>query len=110
MRQLLRHTKILHTFPLSLTLKGTVPAENIFLLCFYVIMHRTTIVQNKILRIICSCLLFCPANIYKPSLGKVQLGRPNPKLLQPLNFISEEKEKKHSTQNCMHYNVSKPDF
>ena len=35
-------------------LKGTVPDENnIFIICFYAIMHRT-IVQNKILSIICS--------------------------------------------------------
>ena len=56
-------------------------------------MHRT-IVQNKIIRIICSCL-FCLANIYRPSLGKVQ--------------FSEEK-KNHSTQNCMHYNGTEADF
>ena len=55
-------------------------------------MHRTTIVQNKILSIICSCF-FCEANIYRPGLGKVRLGRPNPKLLQPLNFYFRRKKK-----------------
>ena len=29
---------------------------------------------------------FCPLNIYRPSQGKVRLGRPNPKQIQPLNF------------------------
>ena len=39
--------------------KGTVPAENIFfIISFYAIMHRTTIVQNKIISSICSCLFF----------------------------------------------------
>ena len=36
---------------------------------------------------------FCPANIYWPSLGKVRLGRPNPKPLQPLNFYLRRKKK-----------------
>ena len=37
-----------------------------FIRCFYAIMHRTTIVQNKIISIICSCLFVCPAkNILK---------------------------------------------
>ena len=52
---------------------------------------------------------FCAANIYWPSLGKVRLGRPNPKPIQPLNFFSEGK-KDHSTQNCMNYKGMKPDF
>ena len=55
-------------------------------------MHRT-IVQNKILRIICSCPFFCPGNIYRSSLGKVRLGRPNPKPPQPLNFYLRRKRK-----------------
>ena len=55
-------------------------------------MHRTTIVQNKITNSICSCLFFCPANIYRPSLGKVWLGRSNPKLIQPLNFYLRRKK------------------
>ena len=71
-------------------------------------MHRTTIVQNKIINIICSCLFLCPINIYRPSLGKVWLGRPNPKQLQMLNFYL--RKIKHSTENCMHYNVTYPDF
>ena len=90
-------------------LKGMVPDKNnFFIMCFYAIMHRTTIVQNKILSILCSCF-FCEANIYRPGLGKVRLGRPNPKLLQPLNFYLRRK-KKHSTQNCMHNNGMMPDF
>ena len=56
-------------------------------------MHRTTIVQNKIISSICSCLFFCQANIYKPSLGKVQLGRPNPKQIPELNFYLGKKKK-----------------
>ena len=38
-------------------IKATVPVENIFIIiCFYAFMHRTTIVQNKIINIICSFL------------------------------------------------------
>ena len=38
------------------SIKGTVWAENIFfIICFYAIVHRRTIVQNKIISIICSC-------------------------------------------------------
>ena len=48
-----------------------------FFIMFFAIIHRTIIVQNKIVRIICSCLFFCPASIYGPSLGKVWLVRPN---------------------------------
>ena len=70
----------------------TVPAENIFFIIrFYAIMHRTTIVQNKIISTICSWLFFYLVNIYRPSLGKVRLGRPNPKLIQPLNFYLRRK-------------------
>ena len=38
------------------SLRGTVPDNNeiFFIIRFYAIMHRTTIVQNKILSIICS--------------------------------------------------------
>ena len=32
----------------------------LFIIRFNAIMHRTTIVQNKIINIICSCLFFCP--------------------------------------------------
>ena len=56
-------------------------------------MHRLTIVQNKIVSIICSSPFFCPSNIYRLSLRKVQLCRPNPKLLQPLNFYLRRKRK-----------------
>ena len=48
------------------------------------------------------------ANIYKPSQGKVQLGRLNPKPIQQLNFYL--KKKKHSTQNSMHLNAMMSDF
>ena len=93
-------------------IKGTVLDENNFFLIirFYAIMHRTTIIQKIILISICPCLFFCPANIYSPSLEKVQLGRPNPKLLQPLNFYLRRKEKDNSAQNCMHNNSMMPDF
>ena len=73
-------------------------------------MHRTTIAQNKIISNICSCLFFCLANIYRPSLGEVQLGRPNPKPIPVLNFYLKKKKKDHSTQNCMHYNGTESDF
>ena len=56
-------------------------------------MHRT-IVQNKIISIICSCLFFCPANIYRPSLGKVQLGKPNSIPIQALNIYFRRKRKR----------------
>ena len=65
-----------------------------FIICFYAIMHRTTIVQDKIISSICSCVFFCPANIYRPSLGKVWLGRPNPKLIPLLNFYLGRRRKK----------------
>ena len=61
---------------------------------FYAITHRTTIVQNKIISIICSCLLLSPANIYRPSLGKVQLGRNCPNLYQSLNICLRRKIEK----------------
>ena len=39
--------------------KGIVPVKNIFFVRhFYAIMHRTTIVQNKIISIISSCLFY----------------------------------------------------
>ena len=56
-----------------------------FIWRFYAIMHRTTVVQNKIITIIC-LVFFCSANIYRPSLGKVQFGVPNPKQIQSFNF------------------------
>ena len=78
--------------------------ENIFFIIrFHAIMHRTTIVRNKIISIICSCLFFCLANIYRPSLGKEWLGRPNPPPTTTAQFLSQKK-KKSSIQNCMHYN------
>ena len=53
---------------------------------------------------------FYLANIYRPGLGKVQLDRPNSKLIQPLNFYLRKKGKTHSTQNCMHNNGLDTDF
>ena len=55
-------------------------------------------------------LFFCPANIYRPSLGKMRLGRPNPNWFSRSIFILEEKEKTHSTQNCMLYKDLKINF
>ena len=81
-----------------------------FIIRFYAIMHRTTIVQNKIISSICSCLFFCQANIYRPSLGKVRLGRPNPHPTTTAQFLSQKEKKDHSTQNCMHYNTAHPNF
>ena len=85
---------------------GTILAD-FFYSRFYAIMHRTTIVQNKIISSICSCLFFCPVNIYRPSLGKVRLGRPTQNRFSHSILISEEK-KDYSIQNCMHYNASEP--
>ena len=45
-------------FPQDDPLKGTVQVENIFLIMFLSNLHRTTIVQNKIINSICSCLFF----------------------------------------------------
>ena len=72
-------------------------------------MHITTIVQNKIISIICSCLFFCPANIYRPSLGKVWFGRNNPNLSESLNIYLRSK-KNNFAQNCLHFNVSSSDL
>ena len=64
-----------------------------FIIHFYVIMHRTTIVQNKIISIIWSWLFLGPDNIYRPSLGKVRLARPNKKPLPAFNFYLRKKRK-----------------
>ena len=72
-----------------------------FIIHFYAIMHRTTIVQNKIINSICPCNFF----LWLIFIGLVRLGRQ----IQPLNFYLRRK-KKHSTQNCMHYNGTAPDF
>ena len=46
-------------FVLIRMFKGAIPAKKIFIsISFYAIMHRTIIVQNKIISIICSCLFF----------------------------------------------------
>ena len=60
-------------------------------------MHRITIVQNKNQGFSKDYLFlpfFCLVNIYRLSLRKVGLGRPNPKLLQPLNLYLRKKRKK----------------
>ena len=75
-------------------LRGPYWQKMFFYYCFYAIMHRTTIVQNKIISIICSCHFFCMANIYRPSLRKVRLGIPDPQPLQPLNFYLRRRKKK----------------
>ena len=54
-------------------------------------MRRTAFVQNKIINIVCFCLFFCPANIYRPSLRKVRLGRP--KTDSAAQFLSHKKKK-----------------
>ena len=73
----------------------TLTAENIFFIIrFYAIVHTTTIVQNKIISIICSWPFLCPANIYRPSLGQVWLGRPNPKPIAGLNFYLRRRKKR----------------
>ena len=69
-------------------------------------MHRTTIVQNKIISTIRSCFFFCPANIYRHNLGRGWLGRPNPKVSTALNFYLRRGKKYHSIQNCTHYNFA----
>ena len=78
-------------------------AKNIFiiiLLCIELLYK----IKVKILFV----LFFCLANIYRPSLGQVWLGRPNWKPIQ-LQF-SSPKKKKHSSQNCMHCNGMMPSF
>ena len=67
--------------------------QKIIFLCFYAIMLRTHIVQNKIIALFVLAF-FCPADIYRPSLGKVRLGRPNPNLSQSLNIYLRRKGKK----------------
>ena len=49
-------------------------------------MHTRTIVQNKILSIICSCSFFCPTNINWPNLVNVWLVTPNPNDYESPNF------------------------
>ena len=81
---------------------------NFFLLCFYSMIHRT-IVQNKIISIISSCLFFVRRIFIGLVLGWVCLTKNLARVGLTKNqfsgsiFLSEEK-KKHSTQNCMQYN------
>ena len=81
-------------FAANTRLKGTIPAENIFFYYrfLYAIMHRTTIVQNKILKDYLFLPFFCPANIYRPSLGMVQLALP--KTTSAAQFLSQKKNNK----------------
>ena len=75
-------------------LRGPYQQNFFFIIRFYAILHITTIVHNKIISIVCSCFFFCLANIYRPCLGKVQLGRPNgpnPNQPQSLNFYLRRK-------------------
>ena len=57
---------ILKLFSLLLHFKRTVPTESIFFIIHsYPIMHRITIVQNKIINIICSSLItYTKINLY----------------------------------------------
>ena len=64
----------------------------LFIICFHAIMHRTTIVQNKMINIICSCFSFCLVNIYSPGIGKLWLGRLTHQNFRGLIFILEEKK------------------
>ena len=61
------------------------------------------------LKVLFLLAIFCPANIYRPSLWKVRLGRPNPNQSQSLNFYLRMK-KTHSTQNCKHTMYRRPIF
>ena len=76
------------------------------IICFCAIMHRTTIVQNKIISTNCSWPFFCLANIYRPSLGKVQLGRPNQKPQPAFNFYLRRKKQPF----YLELNTQLPDF
>ena len=73
-------------------------------------MHRTTIVQNKILSTIRSCFFFCPANIYRRNLGRERLGRPNPKVNNALNFYLRRKKKIPFYSELYRLQLLKPDF
>ena len=80
-----------------------------FIISFYAFMHRTTIVQNKIISIICSCLFFVRLifiGLVKGRFGQVGLTKT---YLNHSMFISERK-KIHSTLNCMQYNVLQSNF
>ena len=55
-------------------------------------MHRT-IVQNKIIVLFVLAVFFCPANIYRPSLGKVGYVGLIQNRFSGSIFISEENEK-----------------
>ena len=78
---------------LAIALKGPVLA--IFFYSTYVFMQlfiEQLLYGIKILILFVLAFL-CLANIYRPSLGKVQLGRPNPTPVQLLNFYLRRKRK-----------------
>ena len=70
--------------------RTTVPVKKKNIISFHAIMHKT-IVQNKIIALF--ALFFCPANIYRTSLQKVRLGRPNPHPTTTARFLSQKKKK-----------------
>ena len=57
-------------------------------LCIEKLLYRIKLSEVFILGV-----FFCLADIYRPSLGKVQLGKPNPNQSQSLNFYLRKKKK-----------------
>ena len=50
-------------------LKGRVQVQKLFFIIYFsVIIHGTTMVQNGIISIICSCVFFCHANVNRNGL------------------------------------------
>ena len=79
-----------------------------FVIWFYAIVHRS-IVQNKILSIICSCSFFVSININWPN--RVNMWLANPNGFESLNFHSRRIFKKgHSTPKWMDCDIGEPDF
>ena len=85
------------------------PYWPIFLIiCFYAIVHRRTIVQNKIISIICS---FFVQLILIDNLLNVWLSAPNPNNYKSPNIHPRRiKKKGHSTPKWTDYDASEPDF
>ena len=81
-----------------------------FIVRFCAIMHRTTIVQNKILSIICSCFFFVRRIFIGLVWGRCSYSGLTQNYFSLSIFISQGKKKDHSTQNCMHNNDMIPDF
>ena len=88
--------------PLDNFFKGTVQTL-FFIIRFYAIMHYANYKHYLFFP------FFCPANIYRPSLGKVRLGRPNPNLSQPINIYLRRKKKTFYSELYAH-NVLQFDF